>query len=50
MIMIGDMFNQGLKHRVDALCNELAGFLHVQPLTDSRRRVLSDKRRAAAAN
>ena len=23
--MIGDMFNQGLKHRVDALCNELTG-------------------------
>ena len=22
MIMIGDMFNQGLKYRVDALCNE----------------------------
>jgi hypothetical protein len=25
MIMVGDMFNQGLKYRVDALCNELAG-------------------------
>ena len=36
MIMIGDMFNQGLKYRVDALCNELAGILHVQPLTDSK--------------
>jgi len=24
MIMVGDMFNQGLKHRVDALCSELA--------------------------
>jgi hypothetical protein len=24
MIMVGDMFNQGLKHRVDALCKELA--------------------------
>ena len=32
MIMIGDMFNQGLKHRVDALCNELADFLRSQPL------------------
>lgn len=31
MIMVGDMFNQGLKHRVDALCNELAGLLHSQP-------------------
>ena len=30
--MIGDMFNQGLKHRVDALCNELTDFLRSQPL------------------
>jgi hypothetical protein len=36
MIMIGDMFNQGLKYRVDALCNELAGILYVQPFTDSK--------------
>jgi hypothetical protein len=27
MIMVGDMFNQGLKFRVDALCSELAGLL-----------------------
>jgi hypothetical protein len=27
MIMIGDMFNQGLKYRVDALCNDLSGLL-----------------------
>ncbi len=32
MIMVGDMFNQGLKYRVDALCNELAGLLRGQPL------------------
>ena len=32
MIMVGDMFNQGLKYRVDALCNELAGLLRSQPL------------------
>ena len=31
MIMIGDMFNHGLKARVDALCNELAGLLREQP-------------------
>jgi hypothetical protein len=31
MIMVGDMFNQGLKARVDALCNELAGLLRSQP-------------------
>src|ERR1700733_9823092 len=31
MIMIGDMFNQGLKYRVDALCNDLSGLLRDQP-------------------
>ena len=31
MIMIGDMFNQGLKHRVDLLCREIAGLLRSQP-------------------
>jgi hypothetical protein len=30
MIMVGDMFNQGLKHRVDALCNELGGLINSQ--------------------
>ena len=27
MVMVGDMFNQGLKARVDALCRDLAGLL-----------------------
>jgi len=27
MIMVGDMFNQGLRYRVDALCNDIAGLL-----------------------
>jgi hypothetical protein len=31
MIMIGDMFNQGLKHRVDGVCNELAALVREQP-------------------
>jgi hypothetical protein len=31
MIMVGDMFNQHLKYRVDALCNALAGLLRSQP-------------------
>src|SRR5208282_319278 len=31
MIMVGDMFNHGLKARVDALCGELAGLLDRQP-------------------
>jgi hypothetical protein len=25
MLMLGDMFNHGLKSRVDALCNEISG-------------------------
>lgn len=31
MIMVGDMFNQGLKYRVDQLCNELAAVLAERP-------------------
>lgn len=31
MLMIGDMFNNGLKYRVDGLCNELANLVHAQP-------------------
>jgi hypothetical protein len=31
MLMLGDMFNYGLKNRVDALCNEIAGILANQP-------------------
>ena len=30
MIMVGDMFNQSLKYRVDGLCNDLAGALYAQ--------------------
>ena len=41
MVMIGDMFNQGLKHRVDALCNELTDFLRSQPLGGRRSRAFS---------
>jgi hypothetical protein len=33
MIMVGDMFNHGLKHRVDALCSELASMLRDQPMS-----------------
>jgi hypothetical protein len=32
MIMIGDMFNQGLKYKVSSLCDELSGLLRGQPL------------------
>jgi hypothetical protein len=32
MIMIGDMFNQGLKYKVSSLCDELSGLLRNQPL------------------
>jgi hypothetical protein len=31
MIMIGDMFNNGLKARVSALCNDLAGVVGAAP-------------------
>jgi len=31
MTMVGDMFNQGLRARVDALCTELASVLRSQP-------------------
>jgi hypothetical protein len=32
MIMIGDMFNQGLKYKVSALCDELSGLIRNQPV------------------
>jgi Short C-terminal domain len=32
MIMIGDMFNQGLKYKVDNLCSEIAGLVRDQPM------------------
>ena len=31
MLMLGDMFNYGLKNRVDTLCNEISGILANQP-------------------
>ena len=31
MVMVGDMFNQGLKARVDSLCNDLAALLSASP-------------------
>ena len=32
MLMLGDMFNHGLKSRVDALCNEISGIFANQPV------------------
>ena len=32
MIMVGDMFNNALKHRVDVLCSELAALVRSEPL------------------
>ena len=32
MIMVGDMFNNALKHRVDVLCSELSALVRNQPL------------------
>jgi hypothetical protein len=37
MIMIGDMFNQSLRHRVDALCNELADLMRSRPSFNAER-------------
>src|SRR5450756_2157738 len=31
MLMLGDMFNHGLKNRVDALCCDISGILANQP-------------------
>ncbi len=31
MIMLGDMFNHGLKGRVDSICNDISGILASQP-------------------
>ena len=31
MVMVGDMFNNALKHRVDMLCSELAGLVRGEP-------------------
>jgi hypothetical protein len=38
MIMIGDMFNQGLKYRVDGLCNDLSALLRDQPSIQAQSR------------
>ena len=32
MVMVGDMFNNALKHRVDLLCSELSALVRSQPL------------------
>lgn len=36
MVMVGDMFNSGLKVRVDALCNDLAALLRSQPMAEAQ--------------
>ncbi|MFT0862587.1 SHOCT domain-containing protein, partial [Ancylobacter sp. G4_0304] len=38
MIMVGDMFNQGLKYRVDTLCTELSDALYQNPALGSEPR------------
>ena len=49
MIMVGDMFNHGLKAQVDALCNELAGLLRSQPHAEGGLEVSVGKAKAAGA-
>src|ERR1700712_5411408 len=34
MTMVGDMFNNGLKSKLDAVCTELAGYLAETPSAD----------------
>ena len=48
MIMVGDMFNQGLKARVDALCNELAGVLEGQPPAGAEPQSFQSQRQSAS--
>ena len=50
MIMIGDMFNSGLKARVDALLSDLAGLFRSQPLAFATPGVFSRKAGAAAGS
>ncbi len=50
MIMIGDMFNSGLKARVDALLSDLADLLRSQPLAFADAGVFSRKAGAAAGS
>jgi hypothetical protein len=46
MIMVGDMFNQGLKYRVDRLCSELAEHLRAQPLFELQKSSQSQSQRS----
>nr|WP_202899162.1 SHOCT domain-containing protein [Methylocapsa aurea] len=48
MIMVGDMFNQGLKYRVDRLCSELADLLRAQPLFEPRKSSQSQSQHSAS--
>ncbi len=50
MTMIGDMFNNALKARVDGLCADLAGLLARQPQGSPSQRGASRRARARAAS
>jgi hypothetical protein len=50
MIMIGDMFNNGLKHRVDGLCNDLAALLRQQPSVEAPSRNFQSQRQGDGAS
>ena len=49
MIMVSDMFNNGLKSRIDGLCNELSNLVANQPDLIHRGSVQSASRRRARA-
>ena len=48
MVMVGDMFNNALKARVDALCGELAGLVGRRHLRGGAVRVVVKARRLVA--
>ena len=50
MIMIGDMFNQSLRHRVDALCNELADLMRSRPSVGAERAPFQSQSRGAESS
>ncbi|TDB67919.1 SHOCT domain-containing protein [Arundinibacter roseus] len=48
MVMIGDMFNSGLKNKVNALCTELAQLISSLPKEETERTHTTDKEGVAA--
>jgi hypothetical protein len=49
LIMVGDMFNHGLKHKVDRLCHQLSGLLRDQTVFAAKPAAEGQPRAAGAA-